>query len=79
MEGPVHNLSNLFAQLGAPNDEASIARFIETHGPLPDGQRFHEAPFWTPSQASFLCESLLNDADWADAADELNMRLHRPH
>lgn len=79
MERPVHNLSSLFAQLGEPNDEASIARFIETHGPLPDAQRFHEASFWTPSQARFLCESLLNDADWADAADELNMRLHQPH
>ncbi len=79
MDLQVHNLSSLFAQLGEPNDEASIARFIETHGPLPDAQRFHEAPFWTPSQARFLCESLLNDADWADAADELNMRLHQPH
>jgi hypothetical protein len=79
MDLQVHNLNSLFAQLGEPNDEASIARFIDTHGPLPDAQRFHEAPFWTPSQASFLCESLLNDADWADAADELNMRLHQPH
>lgn len=79
MEGTVHNLSSLFAQLGEPNDEASIARFIETHGPLPADQRFHEAPFWTPSQASFLCESLLHDADWAAAADELNMKLHHPH
>jgi len=79
MESPVHSLSNLFAQLGEPSDEASITRFIETHGPLPDSLRFHEAPFWTSSQANFLCESLLNDADWADAADELNMRLHHPH
>lgn len=79
MERPVHNLASLFAQLGEPNDDASIARFIETHGPLPDDQRFYEAPFWTPSQASFLRESLLNDADWADAADELNMKLHHPH
>ena len=77
MEKPVHDLSSLFAQLGEPNDEASITRFIETHGPLPDGQRFHEAAFWTPSQASFLCESLLNDADWAKAADELNMKLNQ--
>lgn len=79
MQQPVHTLNSLFAQLGEPNDEASIARFIETHGPLPDDQRFHEAPFWTPSQASFLRESLLNDADWAVIADELNMKLHHPH
>lgn len=31
MQQPVHTLSSLFAQLGEPNDEASIARFIETH------------------------------------------------
>lgn len=79
MECQFHNLSNLFAQLGKPSDEASIAHFIETHGPLPESQRFHEAPFWTPSQSAFLCESLLEDADWADAADELNTRLHDPN
>ena len=28
MERPVHNMSNLFAQLGQPNDDAAIARFI---------------------------------------------------
>lgn len=79
MECPFHNLSNLFAQLGEPSDEASIVRFIETHGPLPDSQRCHEAPFWTPAQSRFLRESLHNDADWAAAADELNTRLHYPH
>ena len=79
MERPVHNLSNLFAQLGQPDDEAAIARFIEAYRPLPGGMKLHEAAFWTPSQASFLCEALLDDADWADAADELNIALHAVH
>jgi hypothetical protein len=41
--------------------------------------RLHEAPFWNASQARFLCEALFQDADWSDAADELNIRLHRYH
>jgi hypothetical protein len=35
-----------------------------------------EAPFWTISQASFLREEILNDADWAEVIDQLNARLH---
>lgn len=79
MERPVHNLSNLFAQLGEANDEAAIARFIDTHRPLAGNLRLHEASFWTPSQASFLCEAILDDADWAEVADELNAELHATH
>ncbi|QLQ24695.1 MAG: DUF2789 domain-containing protein [Dechloromonas sp.] len=79
MEGFVHNLSNLFAQLGQPNDDASIARFIETHSPLADGVQLYEAAFWTPAQAGFLRESILEDADWAEVIDELNNDLRARH
>ncbi|MDP3537649.1 MAG: DUF2789 domain-containing protein [Azonexus sp.] len=79
MERPVHNLSNLFAQLGEANDEAAIARFIESHSPLSGSLRLHEASFWTPSQANFLREAILDDADWAEVADELNAELHATH
>lgn len=78
MERPRHNMSNLFAQLGQPNDEAAIARFIETHRPLAEGLRLHEATFWTESQACFLREAILQDADWAEVADELNAELRAP-
>ena len=54
MERPVHNMSDLFAQLGQANDEAAIAEFIETHSPLPEGIQLYEASFWTESQAGFL-------------------------
>jgi hypothetical protein len=76
MEGPVHTLSNLFAQLGLPRGEAGIARFIETHGALPESTLLPDAPFWTPSQAAFLREEALGDADWAPVIDELNLDLH---
>ena len=79
MERPVHNLSNLFAQLGQANDEASIARFIETHSPLADGVQIHEAAFWTPAQAGCLRVAILADADGAEVIDELNHDLRDRH
>lgn len=79
MERPVHNMSNLFAQLGQPNDDAAIARFIDSHRPLESALQLHEAAFWTPSQAAFLRESILQDADWAEVIDELNVELHASH
>ena len=79
MEGFVHNLNNLFAQLGQPNDDASIATFIETHSPLADGVQLYEAAFWTPAQAGFLREAILEDGDWAEVVDELNNDLRARH
>ena len=79
MERPVHSMSNLFAQLGQPSDETAIARFIETRGPLANGVQLHEAAFWTPAQACFLRQALLDDADWAEVADALNVELHARH
>ncbi len=79
MERPVHNMSNLFAQLGQASDEASIARFIESKQPLDNAVQLHEAHFWSPAQAGFLCESILQDADWAEIIDALNVELHARH
>lgn len=79
MERLEHNMSNLFAQLGQANDEAAIAKFIEAHRPLAEDVQLHEAPFWTPSQAGFLREVILEDADWAEVADELNAELRARH
>jgi hypothetical protein len=78
MERPVHNMSNLFAQLGQPNDEAAIARFIETHSPLADNLQLHEAHFWSASQAGFLRQALVDDADWAEVTDQLSAKLRSP-
>jgi len=43
MEHAIHPFSELFAQLGLPDDHASIQQFIATHSPLPDGMRLEEA------------------------------------
>ena len=42
---------------------------------LPDSLPLADAPFWTPAQAALLREALNQDADWAEAADELAARL----
>ncbi len=79
MERPIHNMSNLFAQLGLANDEAAIAQFIATHKPLAGNVPLHQASFWSASQASFLCEAIRDDADWSEIADELSAELRAPH
>lgn len=69
-----HDLPTLFAQLGLPSDAASINNFIASHE-LPPGTSLPKASFWNPAQASFLKEALADDADWAEAVDEIAMLL----
>lgn len=75
MEPPVHSINNLFTQLGIASDDASIARFIQTHRAA-GNVVLSEASFWTPAQAAFLREEILKDADWAEVIDQLNAELH---
>lgn len=75
METNLHTINNLFAQLGLPSDTDEINGFIESHRPVAEGLAVSEAPFWTPSQAKFLRQQILHDADWAPVVDELNTRL----
>ena len=58
-----------------PNDPKQVSLFIQTHAPLNASVRLEDAPFWTPSQAALLREELLEDADWAEAVDQLNLAL----
>lgn len=74
MELERHDLSSLFSQLGLSNTPSGIAAFIATH-PLPTGVALADAPFWSAAQASFLREALADDAQWAEAIDELATRL----
>jgi hypothetical protein len=77
MESPIHSLPSLFKQLGLASDPVGIEQFIATHSPLKHDQRLDEAFFWTPSQAAYLREEILGDADWAEVIDQLNMMLHK--
>lgn len=71
-----HSVSDLFAQLGLPNEEHDIQAFAAAHRPLAGDGLLHEAPFWSPSQATFLREQHKEDAAWAPAVDQLNLMLN---
>lgn len=75
MDQPVHPLKELFEQLGLPADAEAINRFIAMHSPLPENITLANAPFWTPAQAAFLREEFVEDADWIETIDRLNVAL----
>lgn len=75
MEQPVHPLAELFKQLGLPAESGAIDRFIASHTPLAADVTLADAPFWSPTQAAFLREEILEDADWAEVVDHLNVAL----
>lgn len=75
MDLGTHTLQPLFAQLGLGEQPAAIQRFIREHSPLPADMDLCEAPFWSSAQASFLREAMRQDAEWAMAADQLNLSL----
>jgi hypothetical protein len=79
MDRPRHNMSNLFAQLGQASDETAIKQFIESRSPMAGNVQLHEAHFWNHSQAAFLRQAWLDDADWAEVAEALNSELHTSH
>ena len=76
MESTVHPFSELFAQLGLADDNASIQQFIATHSPIPNDMRLEDAPFWSTAQSQLLREERRDDADWAMVVDRLNVALH---
>ena len=78
MEYQFHSLPALFEQLGLDSSPAQIRLFLETHAPLPHDLALQDAPFWTPSQASFLREAVQDDSDWAEVVDMLNSDLLAP-
>jgi hypothetical protein len=77
MELANHSVHDLFAQLGLANEDADIERFVASHGPLAGGTKLADAPFWSDTQARFLRDEILEDADWAEVIDQLNVMLHR--
>ena len=77
MESPTHSLPSLFKQLGLPDDPISIERFIATHSPLKPELHLADAFFWSRSQADFLLDEVLEDADWAEVVDQLDVLLRK--
>lgn len=77
MENPTHSLPSLFKQLGLDNDPTGIEQFIATHSPLKPDLHLADAFFWSKSQADFLRDEILDDADWAEVVDQLNVLLRK--
>ena len=77
MQSPEHSLPSLFKQLGLADDPAGIEQFVTAHSPLKADLKLADAFFWTDSQRQFLREEILEDADWAEVVDELNLMLRR--
>ncbi|WP_394791251.1 DUF2789 domain-containing protein [Rhodoferax sp.] len=75
MDSSTHPFHALFDQLGLPSDPASIADFLARHRPLAGHIALPDAGFWSPAQAAFLREALLQDSDWAELADQLSEAL----
>ncbi|MDD0972979.1 DUF2789 domain-containing protein [Pseudomonas fontis] len=78
MEAPTHNFSELFKQLGLPDDPVGIDQFITSHSPLKSDIKLVDAPFWSEPQRTFLRDSINEDADWALMFDQLNEALRHP-
>lgn len=70
MDTSRHDLPGLFKQLGLPAEASAIRAFITSH-PLAHETNIEEAPFWSNAQAAFLKQALDDDAEWAEAVDEL--------
>lgn len=77
MENPQHSLPALFKQLGLADDPISIDQFIASHSPLKPDLHLAKAFFWSESQAQFLRDEILEDADWAEVVDQLDVMLRK--
>lgn len=75
MQSGYRSIDTLFQQLGLPSSPEQVDDFIARHRCLCDGIALDEAPFWTDSQAEFLREAVQEDSDWAEAVDQLDVRL----
>ena len=72
-----HNVNELFQQLGLDDSDGAVDKFISRHQLRRDDGELYRAIFWTPAQAKFIKEAVEQDADWAEAVDELDARLRR--
>ncbi|WP_043317526.1 DUF2789 domain-containing protein [Microbulbifer sp. HZ11] len=74
METGHHTLNDLFAQLGLGSDNDAIEDFLSRHH-LAGEEKLAGATFWSDSQRKFLREAILEDSDWCEIVDELDVLL----
>ena len=74
MDTSIHNIENLFLQLGLPNSGPAINAFY-TNNRLPKNIPLERAAFWSAGQAQFIHEALEQDSDWCEIVDQLDAQL----
>jgi hypothetical protein len=74
MDTSNHTIQVLFAQLGLANSDIAIENFVQNNH-LPSEIPLENAAFWSAGQAQFIRESIVQDADWAEAVDHLDAML----
>lgn len=75
MENFEHTMGDLFLQLGLPDADSEIDKFIHMHRPIADSLSLEKASFWNNGQSQFIHEALYEDSDWTELVDQLNSRL----
>ena len=75
MEKYTHSFTDLFKQLGLPNNHDAIESFLKMYRPLNTATRLEDASLWNPSQRHFMKEQLSIDADWSELIDQLSVAL----
>ena len=78
MDTQIHDMTNLFSQLGLPADDKSINQFLGAHY-LDDTMKLTDAPFFNTGQKSFISESIEQDSDWCEMIDQMDVRLRSAH
>ena len=69
------SIVSLFDQLGLDSTEEGIDNFIEKHSPLSGNVELHKAKFWNTCQSSFLEQVLVEDAEWVEVVNQLDVML----
>jgi hypothetical protein len=75
MYSPIHSIHSLFDQLGLASTDEAINAFVAKNGVLPGDVKLHQADFWNEAQKTFLQQMIIEDADWAEVIDELDVKL----
>ncbi|MGX9459925.1 DUF2789 domain-containing protein [Shewanella sp. A14] len=74
MDTTSNDLSHLFQQLGLPHHQENIEDFVNKNK-LEKHTLMIDADCWNPSQKAFLKEALLEDAQWSEVIDQLDVMM----
>ena len=74
MDTTSNDLSHLFKQLGLPHDQEGIDDFV-LQNKLEKHTLIIDADCWNSGQKAFLKEALLEDAQWSEVIDQLDVMM----